>query len=118
MPKGEGQSGKRRGKYTPRKRAGDEKQAKPVAAVTTGEWTSDDDEHYRMLVDESPLASEPAKRNAARRATELSRQLRVLDARVRTIEEEKALIAASSQYRRWLEVLQVAVKVKDDDEDL
>lgn len=89
-------------------------------ATTSTGWSAEDEQHFRDLIAESPLGNPRTKENAARRATELSRQLAVLDSRPRTVDEEKALISASGQYRRWLEVLKVSEAVarrKRDDED-
>jgi len=102
--------GDKRGKYTPRARA--------AGAAWDAKWTAADRKHCADLVADSPLASAVAQEQAARRATELARQCRELDGRVRTTDEEKALVASSSQYRRWLEVLQVAQRTRDDDAEL
>lgn len=116
MPTGEGQVGKRRGKY--RARSSTDPTGPEAHEASAGGWSEEDREHFDRLVADSPIASEAAKTNAARRATELSRQLRDLDSRARTVDEEKALIAASSQYRKWLEALKVTAKMKEDEEDL
>jgi hypothetical protein len=102
--------GDKRGKYEPRSR--------PCGSTWDEKWTSADLKHCADLVADSPLASEVAKAAAARRATELARQCRELDGRVRTTDEEKALVASSSQYRRWLEVLQVAQRTLDEEEEI
>jgi hypothetical protein len=101
--------GDKRGKYEPRSRP---------CGTSDEKWTAEDLKHCADLVADSPLASEVAKAAAARRATELARQCRELDGRVRTTDEEKALVASSSQYRRWLEVLQVAQRTREDETDL
>jgi hypothetical protein len=104
MPTGDGQERKRRGKY-----------ARCTKAPRSSKWTRGDKEHCNQLEIGSPLLNQTAKHLAAVRATELSRQLRELDGRARTVDEEKALIAASSQYRKWLEMLRVTERVKEDD---
>ena len=108
----------RRGKYAQREGATQQAMRKDPASLFDLEWTAEDIEHCRQLEADSPLLNIHAKHLAATRATELSRQLRELDARARTVDEEKILISASSQYRKWLEVLRVTEKIKEDGGEL
>ena len=108
MPRGEGQQGKRRGKYSSRE---------PATPVPGG-WTDDDRKLYSSLVADSPLTSVATKEGAARRAVEADRQCRALDGMVRTADDDANLTKAQTQFRKALELLKVADRVKDDEEEL
>lgn len=97
MPKGEGQSGKRRGRYG------------QTTEIPLGEWSEDDSAHEAELYDSSPLEHEATRREAARRAVECRRLLRSLDLRqgLLTVDEQKLIVSASKQYQNWLHLLAV-----------
>ena len=160
MARGDGQDGKRRGKYRPRAKLtivspdGTERDATPKATppsepMSVGRpdreprllemsfgpkdkpdeqitktfslpwhWQAADVEHFRTRMEESSVKKLGEREHAARVATYLFRQIRELDERPRTVEEEKALIQATSQYRKYaFEVLGVAEKADEDDGD-
>lgn len=106
MPKGDGQRGKRRGRY-----------ASPGALLEPAApgW---DDEHYDGLVEKSPLADDPIKRNAAERATELHCALREMHGRILNTEEQANRAKYSVAYRKWLEFLKLGQNIADDEEEL
>lgn len=81
-------------------------------------WDEKDQAHYDALLKESSLKNQGTKEMAARRATELSRQIRLLDAHVRTVDEEKILISSSIAYRKWLEALRVTQPVVEETGEL
>lgn len=154
MPRGDGQKGKRRGKYKARETGGKVIELRadlppvdfvppppprvdappPPRRVTVDvgtkteaealefelpHWWSDEDEaHFVACMRDSRVKKISEREHGARTATALKRQITELDMRPRSVEEEKALISAASQYRKYrFEVLGVAEKSDDDDDD-
>ncbi len=83
-------------------------------------WLAEDVGHFSQCMRESKIKKLSEREHAARMATTIDRQIRALDATVgRTVEEEKTLVSAAAQYRKYrFEVLGNAEKSDDEDEEL